>query len=178
MLIAATAILTSCSNDTGTDSSKNESNTDTAKMNYAYTIQHPDNWAWGKRSNTEMVLKGLKAYENGNIEEAVKDFADSVKLEFDGFEEKVSKDSLVAIFKRSRSEAKSMTIKMEDFESVKSKDGKEEWVSLWYKEIWEDQKGKKDSVQTMDDIRIENGKIALRNQKVRHFQIGKCKLTG
>ncbi len=124
---------------------------------------------WGKRSNTEMVLKGLKAYENGNIEEAVKDFADSVKLEFDGFEAKVSKDSLVALFKRSRSEAKSMTIKMEDFESVKSKDGKEEWVSLWYKEIWEDQKGKKDSVQTMDDMRIENGKIALLNQKVRHF---------
>ena len=58
---------------------------------------------------------------------------------------------------------------MEDFESVKFKDEKEEWVSLWYKEIWEDQKGKKDSVQTMDDLRIENGKIALLNQKVRHF---------
>ncbi len=168
-LIAATAILTSCSNETGTDSSKNESNIDTAKIDYAYTIQHPDSWEWGKRSNTQMVLKGLKAYENGNIEETVKDFADTVKLEFDGFEAKVGKDSLIALFKRLRSEAKSMTIKMEDFESVKSKDGKEEYVSLWYKQIWEDQKGKKDSVECMDDMRIENGKIALLNQKIRHF---------
>ncbi|MEJ7674428.1 MAG: hypothetical protein WKF59_17465 [Chitinophagaceae bacterium] len=133
------------------------------------TIEHPDNWEWGKRSNTQMVLKGLKAYENGNIEEAVKDFADSVKLEFDHFETKVSKDSLVALFKRSRSEAKSMTIKMEDFESVKSKDGKEEYVSLWYKQLWEDQKGNKASVVCMDDMKIENGKIALLSQKVRHF---------
>ncbi len=81
----------------------------------------------------------------------------------------MGKDSLIALFKRSRSEAKSMTIKMEDFESVKSKDGKEEYVSLWYKQIWEDQKGKKDSVECMDDMRIENGKIALLNQKIRHF---------
>lgn len=37
-VIAATAILTSCGNETETNSSKNESNTDTAKMDYAYTV--------------------------------------------------------------------------------------------------------------------------------------------
>ncbi len=34
---------------------------------------------------------------------------------------------------------------MEDWESVISKDKKEEWVTLWYSQKWEDMKGKTDS---------------------------------
>jgi hypothetical protein len=168
-LIAITSILTSCKDETGTGSVKNENNADTTKTDYAYFIEHPREWEWGSNSNTQMAMKSLKAYENGNIEECVKYFADTVQLEFDRFETRVGKDSLTALFKRIRGENKNMSIKMDDFESVKSKDGKEEWVSLWYKEIWEDQKGKKDSVECMDDMKIENGKIAVLSQKVRHY---------
>ncbi len=48
-----------------------------------------------------------------------------------------------------------MNVKMGDWESVVSKDGKEEWVTMWYKQIWEDNKGKKDSADYIDDLRLK-----------------------
>lgn len=58
---------------------------------------------------------------------------------------------------------------MDDWESVKLKDGSREYVSLWYKEITTDKKGKTDSVFVMDDLLIKNGKIVSIDQKIRHF---------
>ena len=74
------------------------------------------------------------------------------------------------MFKRDRAALKSIKIIMEDFESVKSRH-KEDlgYVSLWYKQIWQDKKGKTDSLECMDDLKIENGKITLLNEKVRHY---------
>ncbi|MEO5997664.1 MAG: hypothetical protein ABIN89_13070 [Chitinophagaceae bacterium] len=174
LLVIASAIA-SC-NDKTTDTeatktviSKTESISDTTTVNYAYTIEHPDQWETGSKSNTEMVLKTLKAFENGNMDDAVKDFADSVKLEFDNFEAKMSKDSLMAFFKRERIGIKNMRIVMDDFESVKSKVEPKEYVSLWYKQIWQDQKGKTDSIECMDDLEIKNGKIVLLSEKIRHY---------
>jgi hypothetical protein len=172
-LIAAATIITSCNNNTSTGTTRNENNRDTTKVEYAYTIEHPDGWEWGSKANTQMVLKALKAYEDGNIEECVKDFADSVRLEFDNYTAKVNKDTVAAMFKRNRATEKNLKIKMDDFESVKSKDGKYEFVSLWYKQIWQDQKGGTDSVELMDDLRIENNKITLLNQKTRRLGVAK-----
>ncbi|MEP6926829.1 MAG: hypothetical protein ABI834_04295 [Ginsengibacter sp.] len=137
------------------------------KMNYPYTIDHPDNWDMGSAENTMVALSGLKAYENGNIDDCVKYFGDSVRLEFDGLDTKVSRDSLKAMFTKSRAGLKSMQVKMDDWESVISKDKSEEYVSIWYKEIWEDTKGKKDSLAQMDDLRMKNGKIIGIDQKSR-----------
>ena len=169
-LLAIALVIASC-NDKTTDAtaSKTEGIKDTTTVNYAYTIEHPDQWETGSKSNTEMVLKSLKAFENGNMDEAVKDFADSVKLEFDHFEAKMGKDSLVAFFKRERSGIKNMKIVMDDFESVKSKAESKEYVSLWYKQIWQDPKGKTDSIECMDDLEIKNGKIVLLSEKIRHY---------
>ena len=50
---------------------------------------------------------------------------------------------------------KSIDVKMSDWESVISKDKKEEWVTLWYRQKWEDMKGKKDSADIIDDLRIK-----------------------
>ena len=147
---------------------------DTSKIEYAYTVDHPaDNWDRGDMWNAAMVLQALKAYETGNIEECVKNFADSVRLAFDYYQDTVSKDSLRAIFTRDRNELKSLIIDMDDFESVISKDKKNEYVSLWYKQIWTDKKGKTDSISVMDDVKIVNGKIASIDQKIQHYQVKK-----
>jgi hypothetical protein len=172
-LITTAIIITSCNNNSSTDTTKNENTGDTTKVVYAYTVEHPDPWQWGTKANTQMVLNSLKAYEDGNIEESVKNFADSVKLEFDNYSAKVSKDSVEAMFKRHRATEKNLKIKMDDFESVKSNDGKYQYVSLWYKQIWEDEKGKTDSVEMMDDVRIENNKITLLNEKTRRLGVAK-----
>ena len=62
---------------------------------------------------------------------------------------------------------------MDDWESVISKDKSMEYVSLWYKEMWEDAKGKKDSLEQMDDLRMKNGKIIGLNEKSRKLSAKK-----
>jgi hypothetical protein len=96
-------------------------------------------------------------------------FADSVELKFEDLNGKFTKDSVAKMFKAQRGSLKALKIDMDDYESVKSKDGKQEYVSMWYKEKWQDQKSNWDSCVQMDDLKIINGKIASIDQKSRHF---------
>ena len=174
LFLFAAGILAACNDadKTANEDSKTDpkvASASDAKMDYAYTIENPDKWEWGNKENTKMVLASLKSYETGNMEEAIKPFADSVELMFDGMHGKFSKDSARTMFTESWKRNKSMKIKMEDFIPVISKDGKDEWVSLWYVEKWEDQKGVWDSVYVMDDVKIKDGKIILIDQKIRHY---------
>ena len=63
----------------------------------------------------------------------------------------------------------SVKIKMDDWEPVISKDKKDQWVTVWYTQIMKDKKGKIDSLSVIDDAKIINGKIAILDEKVRHF---------
>jgi hypothetical protein len=137
------------------------------KIDYAYLPRdhQPDNWDRGDQKNVALVLNSLKAWADGNIDESVKNFADTVTIQRDGFDSKVSKDTLRQWFKHDYS----VQIKMDDYETVTSKDKKDNWVSLWYTEIHTDKAGKVDSVFNMDDLKIDNGKIVLLDQKTREF---------
>jgi hypothetical protein len=88
-----------------------------------------------------------------------------VQVAWDGFDAKVSKDSLRQLFKHDYA----VEIKMDDYEAVTSKDKKDNWVSLWYTQVTTDKNGKVDSVFTMDDVKIENGKISRLDEKTRKF---------
>lgn len=168
LFLAIGAIVSCNSGDKKTDEAQVKSSaTEEPKMNYAYTIEHPDYWEIGSRENTKTVLQSLKDFENGNVDAALTAFADSVEIRFSDMQGKFSKDSLRTMFTKDRSMLKDFKINMEDFESVKSKDGKEEWVSLWYKQKWQDQKGNWDSVICMDDMKFVNGKIASLDEKRR-----------
>ena len=130
-----------------------------ATLNYPYTIDHPDYWEMGTNQNTMVALGALKAFENGNIPETMKYFGDSVQLQFDGLDKTLPADSLQAMFTNMRNGYKSINVKMNDWESVISKDKKQEWVTLWYREKWEDTKGKTDSLDIIDDLKLKDGKI-------------------
>jgi hypothetical protein len=137
---------------------------------FAYTIDHPaDNWVPGNLENVATVLKGLKAWENNDIDASLVSFADSVLVEFDGYEAKLGKDSLKAFMTSGRGQYKNVQIKMSDWESVISKDKKDEFVSLWYKQITTDNNGKVDSVEVMNDVKMENGKVISLNEKLRRY---------
>ena len=170
LFFLAGIVFTSCNNqgtaskDTEKDSMKTTSST---VPNYSYTIDHPDYWEMGNTANTEVALKAVKAFEVGNIEECIKYFGDSVKLQFDGLDKKVSKDSAKAMFANWRSNYKSMDVKMKDWESVVSKDKKEEWVTIWYRQSWEDMKGEKDSSDFIDDLQLKDGKIVRLDEYTR-----------
>jgi len=157
-----------CTNNT--ESKKDDSMvtaSSSEKIDYAYLPREhqPDNWDRGDQKNVALVLNSLKAWADGNIAESVKNFADTVVVQWDGFDGKVSKDTLLQWFQHDYT----VQIKMDDYETVTSKDKKDNWVSLWYTEIHTDKSGKVDSVFNMDDLKIDNGKIVLLDQKTRKF---------
>lgn len=163
-------IAISCNNEGDSKDAKKDSakaNTPASAMNYPYTIDHPDNWEIGNNANTLAVLNSLKAWEDGKMEETMKYFADSVRVQFDGLDKKMSNDSLKAMFTASRNSFKSMHVKMEDWESVVSKDKSQEWVTLWYTQHSETKKGVVDSSDIINDLQLKNGKIVRLDEYTR-----------
>ncbi|MDH7461188.1 hypothetical protein QEG73_07850 [Chitinophagaceae bacterium 26-R-25] len=141
--------------------------TTTTTVNYPYTIEHPDNWEVGNTANTMTALSALKAWEDGKVDESLKYFGDSIRVQFDGLDKKMSNDSLKALLIRSTNNYKTIKVKMYDWESVISKDKSEEWVTLWYSQAWETKKGVKDSADIIDDLQIKNGKIVRLSEYTR-----------
>jgi len=176
ILTANIVFVISCkSNSEGTGEGNMNTKKDSAstpvaseEMNYPYTIEHPDNWVPGSNQNTYNVLQSLKSWENMNIDECLKYFADSVHVQFDGIDKWVSKDTLRSMITPAN-DTKGIVVKMEDWESVISKDKNDEYVTLWYKQIVEKNNGKKDSVDVVNDFKIKNGKIIALDEYRRRF---------
>lgn len=161
----------SCNNQ-GTESKEamkdsTTTTTSTTVMNYPFTIDHPDNWDMGSTANTMIALSALKAFENGNVAESMKYFGDSIHLQFDGLDKTMPADSVKAMFTSWRNGYKSLEVKMDDWESVISKDKKDEWVTLWYRQKWEDAKGNKDSADFINDLKLKDGKIIRLDEYTR-----------
>lgn len=151
----------------------NSDSTGIAQPVYAYTIEKPDNWDMGSTKNTEIALNALKAFENNKIDESLGYFADTVDWKSDYIEGRFPKDSLKAMFNAMWNATAALKINMHDFESVLSKDKKEAYVTLWYKETVTNKKGKTDSVEAINDLKIVNGKIAALDEAIRHFPVKK-----
>ncbi|MEO6255105.1 MAG: hypothetical protein ABIO79_17485 [Ferruginibacter sp.] len=155
---------------TSTTDSTKTTVSDSKDLVYPYTLDEPyREWQPGDKQHAVTVMKSLKAFETGDIDGAVAAFGDSVNLRFDYWHAKLSNDSLKKFFTEQRGMYSSMTIKMGDWESVISKDKKSEYVTLWYKQIWTDLKGKTDSLAVIDDAKIVNGKIVELDEKIQHF---------
>ncbi len=164
ILLSGGIVFTSCNNQNGgkqTETPKDSSNTVTvaAPMDYPYKIDKPDNWDMGSQQNTMNALKALKAWETGDYAASAKYFADSVRFRFDAFDKSIANDSINAFFTRGAANTKSVSIKMEDWESVISKDKKDEYVTIWYTQYNEAKDGKKDSSDVVNDIKMKDGKI-------------------
>ncbi len=171
-ILLLTYFIISCNNPAEKSTAKMDV-ADTTKPVYAYTIKQPDNWDIGSSKNTAIALSALKAFENNKIDESLGYFADSAELKLDYMEGKYSKDSLKSIFNAVWKETTAMKIDMHDFESVISKDKKDEYVTLWYVQTNTDKKGKVDSVAVINDFKISNGKIVTLEEAIRHFKMKK-----
>jgi len=162
----------SCNNPAEKATVKTDS-TGADKPVYAYTIKKPDNWDVGSSQNTAVALNALKAFENNKIDESMSYFADTVDWKSDYIDSKFPKDSLKAMFGSFWNVTKTMKIEMNDFESVISKDKKDEYVTLWYKQTTTDAKGKTDSVAVINDFKISHGKIVALDEAMRHLKAKK-----
>jgi hypothetical protein len=175
-LFIAVALFACNSSDNKTPESSNTGDTKVASMStndLAYPVKDWGDWQPGSIENLKTALQALKDFEIGNVDASMNAFADSIKLAFDGMEGTFSKDSVLKMFSQDRKSLKAMQINMDDYETVKSKDGTQEYVSMWYKQKWQDQKGNWDSVICMDDMKFVNGKIASIDEKRRKFSKNK-----
>ncbi len=171
-LILLSSIVFSCNNaDTAKETTLDSSSTTTAAavapVNYPYTIEHQDNWEIGSSDNTMAALNGLKAWEEGKMDQSIQYFGDSVRVQFDGMDKKMSKDSLKVFFTEAWNNYKTIKIKMYDWVSVISKDKSEEWVTLWYNQTWETKAGGMDSLSVINDFQLKNGKIIRLSEYAR-----------
>jgi hypothetical protein len=164
-----------CNNNDATDAKTGDSSkmadtkmTDAKLPEMPFPLDHPyDNWTAGDPQHAATVMKSLKAFQDGDINNAIAAFGDTVRVGFDNFQGKLSKDSLKATLTHWRAMSASIVIKMDDWESVISSDKKSEWVTLWYKEIHTDKKGNVDSMSVVDDCKIMNGKIVVLDEKTQ-----------
>ena len=136
-----------------------------------YTLASPyNNWSIGSTENVAAAMSGLKAFVDNDFAALGATMGDSIELDFDQFQAKLSRDSALTFFTNARATYKDITIHMEDYVSVISADKKHEWVTLWYKQSWTDPKGGKDSMTVINDIKLSNGKMVALHEKSARYQ--------
>lgn len=144
------------------------------KSELPYTLSRPySDWQIGSQENVATVMGMIKAWESKDLAQCATFFADSVEFSFDGYKAVMAHDSIAGFLEESWSGMANVQVEMQDYESVISKDQKTEWVTLWYKQIMTDDKGKKDSLSLINDAKIEKGKIAIFSEYVQHYPSGK-----
>jgi hypothetical protein len=142
-----------------------------ADVSLPYTLSAPyKGWSIGSNENVAAAMAGLKAFVDKDFTALAAATGDSVQLDFDYYQAKLSRDSAMKFFTEARNMYNDLTVTMHDYVSVVSADKKMEWVTLWYKQSWKNAKGVADSVNVVNDIRMENGKMVQLDEKVSHFQ--------
>jgi hypothetical protein len=163
---------TACNNaDTKTTEPATSEAAAAAEVTLPYTLSAPyKGWTIGSTENVAAAMKGLKAFVDKDDQTLAASIGDSIMLDFDNYQSKLSRDSAMKFFADARSMYNDLVVSMHDYVSVISADKKTEWVTLWYKQSWKDAKGVADSVNVVNDIRMENGKMVQLDEKVSRFQ--------
>lgn len=144
-------------------------------IDYPYSLETPyKDWKAGNPENVVLVQKMIKAWETKNVAECAAYFGDTASINMDYLSERLPNNGIASFLNSSyEMYASNLKVVMQDWESVVSKNGDEEWVTLWYKQSWTDAKGVADSVNLINDAKIENGKIVQFDEYVQHFPTGK-----
>jgi len=141
---------------------------------YPYTLKDGyKDWQAGKQENAILVLNMVKAWENMNAKKSASYFADTVRMNMDYYQGIQPRDSILAFLENSYENISSIQVKMEDWESVVSADGKDEWVTLWYTQTIADKDGKTETTNVVNDAKIVDGKIAVFDEYVQHLPLKK-----
>ncbi len=174
VMISLVVALASCNNAKTTKTDGSDS-TGTAVKTVAevalpYKLDKPySNWKIGSTENAAAAMNCLKAFVDKDFAAFAGGVGDSLDIRLDYYHQKLSRDSAINMFKAMRPALSDLTITMYDYESVISADKKDEWVTLWYKQAWKDEKGKADSLNIIDDCKMQNGKMIVLDEKVQHF---------
>ncbi len=166
-------ILTSCNN---AETSKTVTDSTAATVAVATEVVLPfklekpyRNWQIGSNENVAAAMTALKTYVDKNYTALAGTLGDSLEMHFDNFGATMSRDSAIKFFTAMRPQYNDLTITMYDYVSVISADKSEEWVTMWYKEAWKNEKGVADSLAITDDIKLKNGKMIELDEKTQRI---------
>ncbi len=168
LMLIAPLLLAACAPKPGTTAST------TPAPVYPYKIKNPDGWLMDtSHVNTMTALNAIKAFEVNDTIAGKKCFADTLEFNYDGGKFKGTISAFFKMIGAATSTMKNIKIDMKDWEAVVSKNGKEQWVTLWYNEKWADNKGKADSVGLINDIQFKGGKIVKVDEYDMHYAMKK-----
>ncbi|MBK6937535.1 MAG: hypothetical protein IPH18_12085 [Chitinophagaceae bacterium] len=131
------------------------------------------NWQIGSTDNVVAAMNSLKTFIDSDFTAMAATIGDSLYVDFDNYQSKMSRDSAVNMFKAMRPQFRDLKIAMYDYVSVISADKSEEWVTFWYKQWWKNDKGVADSMNVVNDVKLKNGKMIELDEKTSHFQAKK-----
>lgn len=174
LLVIGIVLFNSCnqSTDKSTGQSKpaGQNPSTSTKTQFPYTKNTDRNWDINMNdSNTLIALNALKAIERKDYQAISNVTADSIKSDIDGLKFNGTKAQMMKANKDFFSTLKNIRIVPQDWVSVINKDKSQEWVSVWYTQYWEDLKGKRDSLNVFNDIRLQQGKIVEWDEYIQHF---------
>lgn len=127
-------------------------------------------WQIGSTENVVAAMNSLKSFIDKDFTALAATIGDSLYVDFDNYQSKMSHDSAVNWFTAMRPQYSELKITMYDYVSVISADKSEEWVTLWYKQWWKNDKGVADSMNVVNDVKLKNGKMIELDEKVSRFQ--------
>ena len=168
-------VMAACNNAAENKTTADGSETkDASEVTLPFPLEQPyRNWQIGGTENVVAAMNSLKAFVDSDAKALAASLGDSIDIQLDYYHEKLSRDSAVSMFMAHRQTYNTITITMYDYESVVSADKKDEWVTIWYKQAWTDNKGKADSMNVIDDCKMQNGKMVQLDEKIQHFPVKK-----
>jgi hypothetical protein len=173
LIICLGVAMASCNNaatkESGADSTGNKATT-ASEVKLPYTLEKPyKNWEIGSTENVAVAMGALKAFVDKDFTALGGLIGDSLEVKFDYFHGNYNRDSAIKMFTKQRDMYTDLTINMYDYESVISADKKDEWVTIWYKQSWKNDKGVADSLAIIDDCKMKGGKMIELDEHIQHY---------
>ena len=167
VIICLSIAFASC-NNAATKEAGSDSTGNTVKL--PYSLQKPyRNWQIGSTENVVTAMAALKAFVDKDYTALATCMGDSVEIHMDYYADTLSRDSAVKLFTGARAMYNDLAVTMYDYESVISGDKTTEYVTIWYKEVWKNEKGIADSLNIVNDFKMKGGKMIELDEKVQHF---------
>ena len=152
LLLLAPLLIVACQSKPAADSSAAKKDT---VLNLLYALKVDRKWEINPdQGNLQTALSAMKAFEKADSNAMKNILGDTVQVLYEGGEFKGKKSDFLQAVMHEAGMYKNLQISMDDWESVISKDKSEEWVSLWYKQKWQNEKGKTDSLQMYNDVKV------------------------
>ena len=173
VIICLAFALAGC-NDAATKQSGTDSTGTTVKsgaeVTLPFKLERPyKDWQTGSTDNVVAAMGTLKAFVDKDFAAMGNLIGDSIEVRLDYYYGKFNRDSAIKMFTAHRPMYNDLAISMYDYESVISADKKDEWVTLWYKQTWKNEKGVADSLAIIDDCKMKNGKMIELDEHIQHY---------